>query len=376
LITVGVVGSGVIGASVAFCLARRGVRVHCVERAQPGGLTTNVSFARLSAFQQPTYARFELSHTGIIEHASFARQFASAPWWHVTGSLAWADSEGRCGVGGPSFVADVDRLQSWGYRVAWGDQAKVHQEWEPGISFSPSQTPIALFPDEGWIDGPLLVSSLIQASKATGDLTFWNSTVEDIEVRGTEVTALLLGNGERVKVDAVVNAAGPHAPTVAAMLGAPMLGGISDRSSLVIDLATDGDRVRHVLRGADLHARPAGPGRVRVRSEQVDASLMGETGSDPGRDNVEDLLERTYRAIPALKASTVERARIGTAVFPADGLPSVGALSTVSGYYEAFANSGIILAPFIGRTLATQIVTGEIHSLLRACSPDRLRVAV
>lgn len=373
MITVGVVGSGVIGASTAFCLAQRGVRVHCVERARPGGLTTDVSFARLSAFQQPTYTRFELSHTGMIEHAGFATRCDSAPWWHPTGSLAWADSEGRCGVGAPTFVADVERLQSWGYRVIWGDAATASREWEPGISLPPSRTPIALFPDEGWIDGPLLVTSLIEAAKATGDLTFWNSAVEDVEVRGPRVTALRLADGERVPVDAVVNAAGPHAPAVAAMLGAPMLGGIAERSSLVIDLATDGDPVRRVLRGADLHARPAGPGRVRVRSEQVDTALTGAAETDLGHDTVTELLERAYRTIPALTASTVERTRIGTAVFPADGMPSVGALSAVSGYYEAFANSGIILAPFIGRTLATQIVTDEVHPLLRECSPDRLR---
>jgi glycine/D-amino acid oxidase-like deaminating enzyme len=152
-----------------------------------------------------------------------------------------------------------------------------------------------------------------------------------------------------------------------------MRGGISDRSSLVIDLATDGDPVRHTLRGPEVHVRPAGPGRVRVRSEQVDARLTGDPQSDLGHDIVENLLERAYRTIPALKAATVEQTRIGTAVFPADGLPSVGALSAVSGYYEAFANSGVILAPFIGRSLATQIVTGEIHPLLRDCSPDRLR---
>jgi glycine/D-amino acid oxidase-like deaminating enzyme len=346
-----------------------------VERAQPGALTTDVSFARLSAFQQPTYTRFELSHTGIIEHASFAQQFDSAPWWHPAGSLAWADSDGRCGTSDSSFAGEVDRLHSWGYRVTWCDPAKVNREWEPGISFSLSQAPVALFPDEGWIDGPLLVTSLLEAAKAAGDLTFWNSSVEDIEVRDARVTALRLGNGESIKVDAVVNAAGPHAPAVAAMLGAPMLSGISDRSSLVIDLRTEGDPIRHVLRGADLHARSAGPGRVRVRSEQVDAALTGDIQSDLGRDTAGNLLERAYRTIPALKASTVERARIGTAVFPADGMPSVGALSAVSGYYEAFANSGIILAPFIGRTLATQIVTGEVHPLLRDCSPDRLRVA-
>jgi glycine/D-amino acid oxidase-like deaminating enzyme len=372
--TVGIIGTGVIGACVAYSLAQRGIHVHCVERAQPGGLTTNVSFARLSAFQQPTYARFELSQTGMIEHAHLASQFDSSPWWHPTGSLAWSDAEDEHrSSGGLSFVEIVNRLSSWGYRAIWSDAAQVNREWEPEIAFSNSRTPAVLFPDEGWIDGPELVSSLIKVAKDSGFLTFWNRTVEGIELDDERVVALRLENQDRIEVDAVVNAAGPEAAAVAAALGAPMVGGVSTRSSLVLDLATEGDPVRHVLRGAEAHVRSTGPGHVRVRSDQVDACLPAGIQSDPSDELVENLLERAYRTIPALKSATLTRAYIGTAVFPADGFPSIGGLSAVSGYYEAFANSGITLAPFIGRTLATQIVTGEVHPLLAQCSPDRLR---
>ncbi|ONI83198.1 hypothetical protein ALI144C_17025 [Actinosynnema sp. ALI-1.44] len=375
MITVGVVGAGLIGSCVALSLTRLGARVHCVERGRPGGGTTDVSFARLSAYQQPTYQRFELSHTGLIDHTHFAEQFDSAPWWHPTGSLAWAGPEGRCGVGAQPFTAEIERLQSWGYRVIWHDAAKVTQELEPAVSFASGQTPVALLPEEGWIDGPRMASAVLSAAKSVGGLTFWNAAVRNIATRGERVTALQLDNGERLEVDAVVNAAGPQTPALAAAVGAPMVNGVSERSSLVIDLDVDGDPLRHVLRGAELHARAAGPGRVRVRSEQVDAVLTGEIESDLSHDNVEDLVERAYRTIPALKASAVARKRIGTAVFPTDGMPSVGPLTSISGYFEAFANSGVILAPFIGRTLATQIVTGKTHSLLRTCSPDRLRAA-
>jgi glycine/D-amino acid oxidase-like deaminating enzyme len=370
--TVGVVGAGVIGACVAFSLAQRGMRVHCVERAQPGALTTDVSFARLSAFQQPTYARFELSHTGMIEHPRFAEQFDSAPWWHPTGSLAWGDE----GDGsGPSFADVVHRLSAWGYRAVWSDAARVNREWAPGIAFSHGRTPVVLFPDEGWVDGPKLVSEMLAAAKSTGRLTLWSGAVDGIDVHDGEVRALRLEAGDRIEVDAVVNAAGPEAPKVAALLGTAPLEGVATRSSLVIDLLTDGDPVRHVLRGAQAHARSAGPGRVRVRSDQIDARLPAGFRSEPGDELVKDLLERAYRTIPALESATVDQVRIGTAVFPADGFPSVGALSAVSGYYEAFANSGITLAPFIGRTLTTHIATGEIHPLWIRCSPDRLRTA-
>ncbi|MEJ2857703.1 MULTISPECIES: NAD(P)/FAD-dependent oxidoreductase [unclassified Saccharothrix] len=365
--TVGVVGAGVIGACVAHFLARRGVRVHLVERGEPGALTTGVSFARLSAYQQPTYPRFELSHTGIIEHAHFARQFAAAPWYHPTGSLAWSDETGAGGGGtDESFVEVVERLTSWGYHAEWTDADRVNREWESGVVFPDAGWPVVRFPDEGWIDGPALVRALLDPSTAR------RGAVEEVEVRGDRVVALRLADGDRVEVDAVVNAAGPAAGEVAATLGLSSHG-VATRSSLVVDLLTEAEPPRHILRGAEAHVRSAGPGRVRVRSDQVDAGLPA-TATEPGDEVVKDLLERVYRTVPALAGAAVERVRLATAVFPTDGLPSVGAVSGVAGYYEAFANSGITLAPFIGRTLATQIVTGEAHPLWDRCSPDRLRV--
>ncbi|MEU5697202.1 FAD-binding oxidoreductase [Actinosynnema sp. NPDC020468] len=370
--TVGIVGAGVVGACVAFHLAQRGVHVHCVERARPGGLTTDVSFARLSAYQQSTYTRFELSHTGMFEHARLADRFDAAPWWHPTGGVAWSDGTGGRGA---SFAEEVDRLDAWGYRVVRADAARANREWEPGVVFPHSRVPVVRFPDEGWIDGPLLVAALIRAAEGSGYLTMWRGAVEDVEVRDGRVVALRLANQDRLAVDAVVNAAGPDTASVAATLGGLALTGTSTRSSLVVDLKTDGDPVRHVLRGAEAHVRSAGPGRVRVRSEQVDALLPAGPRSHAERDLVDNLVERAHRTLPALSSAVLDQARVGTATFPADGLPSVGALSALSGYYEAFANSGITLAPFIGRTLATQITTGEVHPLWSQCSPDRLRVA-
>lgn len=135
-----VVGAGVIGSCVVFNLVHRGVHVHCIESSYPGALTTEVSFARLSAVQQPTLARFELSHAGMLAHRHLAQQFHSAPWWHPTGSLAWADDVHS---GEPSFADIIARLQAWGYRVEWDEASNVTRDSEPGITFPNSRTPAA-----------------------------------------------------------------------------------------------------------------------------------------------------------------------------------------------------------------------------------------
>jgi glycine/D-amino acid oxidase-like deaminating enzyme len=341
-----------------------------VERAQPGGSTTKVSFARVSAYQQPTRTRFELSYAGMVEHARLAAQFESPLWYHPSGSLAWCDG-GNDGSSSSSFVRHVDQLKDWGYRVAWYEAAHV-QMWEPGIVFPHQSAPVALFPEEGWVDAPQLVHSLIEAATDLGNLTFWQDTALAIETHAGRVTAVRLASGKRIKIDGIVNAAGPDAATVAATFGIPLLtGALTTRRSLVVDLVTNGNPLCHVLRAPEIHIRPAGSGRVRVRSDQVDSHLQSETSSDLDSEVVADLLQRAYRTMPILASSAIEQVQIGTALFPADGHPSAGALSAVSGYYEALANSGITLGPLLGRLLAEQIVTGEVHPFLLHCSPDR-----
>jgi glycine/D-amino acid oxidase-like deaminating enzyme len=147
------------------------------------------------------------------------------------------------------------------------------------------------------------------------------------------------------------------------------------RSGLVVDLVAEAPMTWSVLRGPDVHVRTAGPTRVRVRSDQVDSRLPDPPDFPGGvpRALVDELLERVGRTVPELASAPVERIRIGTASFPHDGRPSVGAVSSVPGYYEALTNSGVTVGPLMGRLLAEYIATGVRAELLDDCLPDRLR---
>ena len=66
-----VVGAGVIGAAVAYHLANRGARVHCVDRAdRPAAGTTEVGFATATAYRRFPKSYFELNQAGIAAGVS------------------------------------------------------------------------------------------------------------------------------------------------------------------------------------------------------------------------------------------------------------------------------------------------------------------
>ncbi|MBD0356042.1 MAG: FAD-binding oxidoreductase [Rubrobacter sp.] len=84
-----------------------------------------------------------------------------------------------------------------------------------------------------------------------------------------------------------------------------------------------------------------------------------------------ELLERARRVVPTLEGAKVEDVRVGVRPMPEDGLPCVGAVSELPGYYEAVTHSGVTLGPLLGRLLAREILGGEVDSLISLFRPAR-----
>ncbi|MFJ9785934.1 NAD(P)/FAD-dependent oxidoreductase [Amycolatopsis sp. NPDC101161] len=346
-----VIGAGVIGAAVTYHLARRGARVHCVDRAdRPAAGTTEVGFATATAYRRFPKAYFELNQAGIAEHAALAGD--SAPWWHRTGTVAWTDDE--------SFTGYVAQLEEWG--------CPVERYTADGTSVVfPASGPVAYLPSEGWIDAVAFTRHLLDQAVSLG------ATLElDAEVTSVSGGAGL-ADGRRIEADVVVNATGSAADEIGALAGArPFLG--PPRRSLIAHLLVDGDPLPYILRAPEVSIRPDGPGRVVLRSDRVDRGLPPRSGT-PDPEFVKDLLDRAAKVVPLLGTATVRRAEVVDARCARDELPSVGPLSAVPGYYEAVASAGVTLAPLFGKALAARIVDGEPDALVDVFTPDRFGAA-
>ena len=105
-----------------------------------------------------------------------------------------------------------------------------------------------------------------------------------------------------------------------------------------------------------------------LHSREVDALI--DTGEDAA-ELARLLHESVQRVVPGLGGSRVARTRVSNRPIPGDGFPSVGAVPTVPGYYEAVSHSGITLGPVIGRLLAAEILTGEPDAMLADFRPER-----
>jgi glycine/D-amino acid oxidase-like deaminating enzyme len=361
---VAVVGAGVIGAATALHLARRGVRVHCVERAaRPGTGTTAVGFATATAYRRFPRAYFDLNQAGIAEHAALAAELAGSSWWHPTGTLAWSDEE--------SFGGYLDLLAEWGCTTERHDHGRAHRVLRESVAF-PDTGVVAVLPSEGWIDAVAFTRRLLSEAVDLGATLDLDTELASVDLADGHVAGIRLADGGRMAVDVLVNATGSGADRIAAMVGArPFLG--APRRSLIAHLLVDGEPLRHVLRAPDISIRPDGPGRVVMRSDQVDRRLPPRSGT-PDPELVKDLLDRAGRVVPLLGSGTVREATVVEARCARDDLPSIGPLSAVPGYYEAVASAGVTLAPLFGRVLADHVVEGTLDPSIAPFTPDRFEV--
>ncbi len=362
---IAVIGAGIIGASVAFRLAESGAaQVWVIDSSRPGTGTTSASFAWVNANEKTPRDYFELNHAGLKEHFRLRDELpGGAPWLNPGGNLEYAGNEAAL----KRLHDRIERLRSWGYTAEWCEASQVNRVLEPNVVFPSPDTPVAFFPEEAWVDGPRLANALVELAYRNGAETRFHAPVEGIETRSGRVAAVRLRNGERLPVDSVVNAAGPGAERVAAMLG--LLLPLETSEGLLLCLAAEGIPLGQIVHSGEVNIRPDAPGHVLVHHGSIDRELARAAETKGSLSS--ELLERARLVIPALENAKIEDARIGVRPIPEDGLPCVGAVSSVPGYYEAVTHSGVTLGPLVGRLLAREVLTGEVDPLIAPFRPDR-----
>jgi sarcosine oxidase subunit beta len=219
-----VVGAGVIGASVAYELAKSGRSVVCVDAAAGAGQGSTSASSAVIRFHYSTYEGVALSweskfcwdkwkdHLGGEEQPALARFIRSGcvvledPQINTQRVLGLFDE-----VGIPYEEWDSDTLAA---RVPGID---VGRFWPPRslddpLFWSEPEGKLTAFftPDGGFVDDPSLAAqNLATAAERHGCAFLFRSPVTGVLRDAGRVTGLSLANGDSVVAPVVVNAAGP-----------------------------------------------------------------------------------------------------------------------------------------------------------------------
>lgn len=351
-----VVGAGIVGASIAYHLARSGAPVTICEKERPAAGATSKSFAWINAtFSKEPRTYYELNLAGMAAWRRLEDEVNGALRVLWGGSVEWYPPGGEA----DQFRADVRRHQGWGYAARAIDEPEL-RGLVPGLV--PGPVAAAAFSEqEGAVDPVHAVRVLLARAERLGARLLYPSTVTGLDRVGGRVQGVRTAAGI-LDCDVLVLAAGTGTPALAALAGVRVP--LKDSPGVLAHSSPLPPRLERVVLAPGAHVVQRHDGRVVTGS-----SFGGTPGTEADAASGSALTGVAARFLPFLKDASLEAVSLGWRVLPEDELPIVGFPEGRGDVYIAAMHSGVTLAPLMGRLAATEILEGITVDLL---TPYRL----
>ncbi|MDT0267326.1 FAD-dependent oxidoreductase [Streptomyces sp. DSM 44915] len=342
---VAVVGAGIVGASVAYHLARRGVPVTLLDRGpSPATGVTGSSFAWIGGCggDWPGGAR-DLRESVLADYRRLATELPDvAVRW--TGSLTWTNPRAR----------HDSPLEPGRFPVGGSEIAAL----EPNLRNPPERA--VHTPSDGGVDPTALTNVLVDAARTHGARVIHNSAVTSLAMAGGQVKGVRSATGFHA-AETVVLAAGTDTPR----LCEPLLAAVPVATPPVchVRLTAPAGLVRTIVACPDFEVR-----EVRDGELSLTLPLAGGPRATSSEQVAHDALRQVRTAFRGSERCRFLGYRICRPPMPAQG-PVVGFAARDRSVYVAVMHSGMTLAPTVGRLVADELVTGRPAFELRRCRP-------
>ena len=355
-----VIGAGIVGASIAYNLARRGAEVIVIEKTAPAAQASGNSFAWINASWYDTpQSYFDLRTHALNEYHRLARDVDIPVRWG--GSLEWYadDAEQQAVVDG------VARIQSAG-APAWMIDAGAAREIEPRVHIDADRR-IAWCSRDGAVDPAAATNALLDRVTALGGEVLYPATVTGFDFRRDGV--FLQTSAGRFSADLAVIAAGVGSADLArrAGLGSALLRPATP--GIIVTTEPMPAMLNTISYTSDTHFLQRADGRVVIGekagppdTDQHRALLAGLPNAYPDEtlaaEHATRVIGTASRYVRELADAVPGRVGVGWRPLPVDGLPIVGHPLSVPGLYLAVMHSGVTLAPLVGHLAAMEILDG------------------
>jgi glycine/D-amino acid oxidase-like deaminating enzyme len=355
---VAIVGGGVMGASIAYHLALRGVRdVMVLEKGVvASGATGRSSACVRQHYSTPQTCRMALEALRFFEQAG-ERLGGREVGFVRTGCLLVADARLE-----KEMAATVDLQRAVGIDTRLVSREEM-AEIEPRVATGDVATG-CFEAASGYADPVATARAFAAAARDLGARIREETEVTGLAVQGSCVTGVETSRG-RVEAPVVVNAAGLWSDRVARMAGVELPITVC-RHKISIVAWPDGERRPHPMVydfAGSIYTRPEAGGHILIGP--LDDETPDRADPDRYREGVsfEESLEalgRAGRRFPVLERGAVARGYAGCFDVTPDWHPVIDQVGPAGFYAVAgFSGHGFKLSPAVGRMAAALVAEGK-----------------
>jgi glycine oxidase len=364
-----IIGGGVIGLAAAWRAAQRGHSVAVLEREEPGAGTSSVAAGMLAPIAEATPLEDSLLALGLASAAMYPAFVAEL-------EAASGGDAGYLRCGSLLAARDADEAQALMRALEMRQQlglpvqrlrASEARRLEPALA--PTIRLALDIPDDHAIDPRKLTAALAEAVRRAGGDLRAGAEVASLELVDDRVRGVVLADGERVRAEHVIIAAGVWSAEIA---------GIPARSRVPIRPVKG-----QILRLHD----PNGPGLltrvVRIPGAYVvprgdGRYVLGATMEERGFDTavtagaVFELLREAVELAPGVSELEIDELSAGLRPGTPDNSPAIGACE-VAGLHWATGHhrNGILLAPVTAELVCAGLVGEQPPELAAQFAPGR-----
>jgi len=363
-----IVGGGIIGVSVAYYLALKGVsQVLLLERGMMGqGSTGKCAGGIRSQFSTEINVKFSLLSRSVFD--KFQETFGVDPEFRRVGYLFLASTAGQWA----QLRRNAQLLEAHGVAPELLEPDEISRKWPflevhdlLGGSYSP---------DDGYAGPYEVLQGFAKGARSLGARLAEGVEVKSIRVSGGRVLGVQTSQGRLVATEQVVNAAGPQAGLVASMAGLDLpvkpyrrqlfftdpFPHLPEQFPLTIDLELG------------WYMRREGKGLLLSGPQDQESSF----NENVDFDSKEWTAERSLHRCPVLEKARIARGWAGLYEVSPDHHAIIGEFPELKGFLcvNGFSGHGFQHSPAAGMVAAEFIVDGKASSIdIHPLRPTRFR---
>ncbi len=385
---IAVVGAGIIGAAIAYQLAKEGRRVVLVDAAEPGLGSSGACDGYISVSTKTPGPAMLMAAASAKLYPGLARELGQAIEYRRVGGLMLIEEARDLSA----MAAHAGVLKAVGVRSEIIDR-KAMLALEPALS--PTLVGALSCPDEAQVTPYLAVLALIAGALARGAATLWNARVVGCDVDGARIRRLELVRTDASRVHVVaeqyVLAAGIGSAGLGRLLGIELP--VTARRGEILVTARGATLARRFLVSARYLTAKLDPWLARRSDDPLERlgygftlettptgqHLIGSTRVFAGEgrashpEAVRTILAEAVRRVPALARAQIVRAFVGLRPFVPDKIPLLGRSRLLANLLVATGHEGdgVTLAPMTALMVAALVAGRAAPVPIEGMAPDR-----